>query len=582
MIEGRAFFFACTGFCVFLLISNTAPAAATTVVVPGDYATIQGAVDSSSADTIQVKNGDFAEWLVVNRSVTLEADPRSGESFPAFPSVLGLTQHASRLRCSGFRFRGPVEVSSTDERTFESCRFDAGLVISPASGGFTLLRGCLVFGGAITSGMNVAIHGCSFIGGGLTTSAEFWFDVRGNYVAGPATVGIQAASGGAGGSISDNLIEGTTDGLVYVPNFYLNPSISRNEVRDCSGTAYRVQGSTFRGRAYLSDNWARRCGGNGIEASGPLEQLTLSGNHVDTVGGHGILIGPVSTPTATYLMSNTVNHAGRNGLMYTRASGSPDDILSISDNGIFDAGGDGIRAVQPWRIERNVVGRSGGTGVVVDTTRTLGWLTLRSNTAYLNTGSGFRVRGSHADSLDHNLASSNLRYGLEWTSAEQPAIGCNDWYGNPLGPTLGISLSSTDLEINPLFCDLAQDSVTLSAVSLLADAPNCGLIGALGVGCSYPATVEQAPTLARPGLSAVPQPTRGVVRFAWRKLAQPARLEIYDAAGARYWRSDVAPGQQELRWEATDQFGRPLAAGVYFVRLVGPSLDERQRIVLVR
>jgi len=84
------------------------------------------------------------------------------------------------------------------------------------------------------------------------------------------------------------------------------------------------------------------------------------------------------------------------------------------------------------------------------------------------------------------------------------------------------------------------------------------------------------------GLSVVPQPNRGLVRFAWRGLPQPARLEIYDAAGARHWRADMAPGQQELRWSGTDQSGRPLPAGVYFVRLVGPSLDEKKRLVLVR
>lgn len=576
------------GLGVLLLIGNPVRVAAATVVVPGDYATIQGAIDSSTADVVQIKDGDYAERLVVGRSVTLE--PRASESSASpesFPSVLGLSLSSGSspmsLTCLGIRFRGAVVLSPppVPNVSWQSCRFDSGLIVASSSTAVLRLGNCVVLGGAALNGMSVRIRQCVFIGG-LTVSAEGLYDVRGNYVAGPAAVGIQATSYDAGGTIEDNLIVGTQDGLVSTSSTSSFPSISRNEVRDCSGTAYRVSGGNGPvGPLRIVDNRAHNCGGNGIEVSARGSSIHVAGNLIDSVGGQGILL-PTFPALSVALVSNTVIHAGKCGIASSGMPSYEGAPLTVSDNRVIDAGADGLRVVAPSLLERNVVGRCAGAGIVVDTARVSGGMVVRSNTVYLNTGSGLRLHGSVADSVHRNIASANSSYGLEWTSAVQPAVFCNDWYGNSLSPTLGVSLGATDLQLSPLFCDLPRDVVTLSAVSALADAPGCGLIGALGMGCSYPAVVEEGPALQRRGLNVMPQPSRGVVRFAWRELSQPTSLEIYDVAGARHWRSDVAPGQQEFCWSGTDRSGRPLPAGVYFVRLVGPSLDEKQRLVLVR
>ncbi len=209
-------------------------------------------------------------------------------------------------------------------------------------------------------------------------------------------------------------------------------------------------------------------------------------------------------------------------------------------------------------------------------------MVVRSNTAYLNGGSSFRLTGSAVDSVDHNIAYGAVAYGFDWTGVGQPVLGCNDWYGNLLGPTHGVAPAATDLQLNPLFCDLPQDFVTLSAVSALADAPGCGLIGALGVGCAYPSAVIPGPEQARIGLRVTPQPAGGRLQFSWRRLGRPGIVEIFDATGARRWRADVGPEQETLGWDGTDRSGRALPAGIYFARLAGPSFEERARIVLVR
>ncbi len=556
---------------------------AVTVVVPDDYATIQGAIDSTTADVIQVRDGDYPERLVVDRYLTLQEYPVTGQTHQAFPSIQGLHIEQGDVTCHGFRFRGGVTLRYPDHVWFESCRFDSGLVTLPYAATYPTLRGCLIFGGAAIVGIGVAIYDCSFIGGGLTVVAEGVFDIRGNYFAGPAAAGLQATSADANGWISDNLVVGTTDGIVLTPAG-TNPIISRNEVRDCSGSAYRVvlRPSGYSGSVALLDNRARHCGGSGIEFAASVTYLQLRRNQIDSVGSHGILVARNASSALAYVDSNVVLHAGGCGVAYTNATTSEGDILLVRGNAVIGAALDGLRLKAPWVVERNVVGRCGGTGVVVDTVRTSGGMAVRSNTVYLNDGAGFRLTGSAADSVEHNLAYGSGGYGLQWTGSGAPLLGCNDWYGNLQGSTSGVAPAATDLQLNPLFCDLPQDSVTLSAVSALVDVPGCGLIGALGVGCSYPSAVSPPTFPYAAGLRVMPQPAGGRVQFSWRRLGQPATVEIYDATGARRWRAQVGPEQEELRWDGTDKSGRMLPAGVYFALLTGPSFHERARVVLVR
>jgi hypothetical protein len=567
-----------------MLTLVTAPSHATTVVVPDQYATIQAAIDQSPADTILVKDGDYPEVLEVARSVTLRAwTSASFYALRAMPQIRGLHISYASVTCSGLQFRGSVwQTGSPSWLKFEACRLDSGYASTVSSAGITKLYGCLVFGAASFSGSSVEILGCSFIGGGVTATSEGDFRVRGNYITGPAAIGLAIYAREASGSISDNIVTGATEGIFYRPGGGPEPVFSGNEVRDCASNGYRMASVGGGGGApYVAfvQNHARRCGGNGFDMGGRYGTLAMQGNTADSVGGAGILVRtPGFFPAILTMTGNEVRLAQGNGIDV----GTNVWQGSLTGNRVLACGGSGIRVQSGLQVTGNVAGRCGGHGLVAETGS---GFVLSSNTTYHNAGSGIAVQFASADSLHHNIAYLDERYGLEVLGGTAPVLGCNDWNGNWLGATFGTAPAATDLAVSPLFCDWVNDDVTLSSVSaLVAPANGCGRIGALGVGCDYPATANVAGGPPRSGfaLSVSPQPAGGRVRFGWAPQAAPVRLEVFDAHGARRWSRTCPAGTTSLLWQGDDDDGRALPAGVYFVRAGGDGQPQRARVVLVR
>ncbi|MFH1681566.1 MAG: right-handed parallel beta-helix repeat-containing protein [Candidatus Eisenbacteria bacterium] len=82
----------------------------------------------------------------------------------------------------------------------------------------------------------------------------------------------------------------------------------------------------------------------------------------------------------------------------------------------------------------------------------------------------------------------------------EPVLTCCDLHGNPGGDWIGLIADQYGVEGNisadPLFCDPHAGDLTLAASSPCLpgnhpDGHDCGLIGALGHGCSGPISVEQ-------------------------------------------------------------------------------------------
>ena len=74
------------------------------------------------------------------------------------------------------------------------------------------------------------------------------------------------------------------------------------------------------------------------------------------------------------------------------------------------------------------------------------------------------------------------------------------------------------------------------------------------------------------------------IRFALER-EQPVMLGVYDLAGRLVKRLVDGPlpaGDHTLRWEGTDQSGRPAAAGIYQYSLRASGRIESGRMVLVR
>ncbi|MCA9751487.1 MAG: T9SS type A sorting domain-containing protein [Gemmatimonadetes bacterium] len=91
-----------------------------------------------------------------------------------------------------------------------------------------------------------------------------------------------------------------------------------------------------------------------------------------------------------------------------------------------------------------------------------------------------------------------------------------------------------------------------------------------------------APTLAPP----FPNPFRAstALRFGLTR-AGSASLSVFDAAGRRVrslGESSLTAGEHELVWDGRDAAGRPVAAGVYFLRLATPEREDVQRVVRLR
>ncbi len=539
---------------LLLLAGHVRPALA--VDVPGDYPSIQAALDAGATE-ILVAEGTYHETLLVTHDVTLLPAPPASWSDPIpVPKVDGMllqqTWELDNVYVRGFHFTGPVLLNDFEvNATIESCRLDGGFA-TPSSPVFVHLniRNCVILGDLFSHAYWPQITNNVVVGGGITAWSNGGGSVNGNVIIGPAAVGIGTPSGDVGTSVYNNIIRNVQDGIVARLG-----GADSNLVEDCAGTAYTAIGS-----ASFYHNVARRCGGNGITLAG---SGTAVGNTVESVGLDGIHVSSSFAP----VRDNIVSHSGNHGIFATAGA-------AIHGNRVLSAGGDGIHAEHGDGAWGNVVGRCAGTGIVSPD--------LHHNTSYLNGGSGYRATDGYLDSLTHNIAYGNKGFGLVWAGSGSPVLACNDWYGNTAGDVSGTNPGETDKYDYPLFCDLAQDDASLSAVSPLLDSADCGLIGALGQGCTEPAAVPPpAATLAPMSFTAMPNPAKGAVWFAWPGTNGAGRMEVYDVTGAVRWSRDLDGGLASLSWDAKDHQGQRLPAGVYYARLNSAGTVATARFVLV-
>lgn len=60
------------------------------------------------------------------------------------------------------------------------------------------------------------------------------------------------------------------------------------------------------------------------------------------------------------------------------------------------------------------------------------------------------------------------------------------------------------------------------------------------------------------------------------------RLAIFDIRGRRVRQFELQPEQRVLSWDGYDQRGKPLPAGVYFLRLAGAGYETQHKLTLLR
>ena len=119
-----------------------------------------------------------------------------------------------------------------------------------------------------------------------------------------------------------------------------------------------------------------------------------------------------------------------------------------------------------------------------------GRITIEENTfvasrlIHAGGGSAIQTSGENGSVIRHNvIAGSSGGPAVECGSGI--TLSCNVFWSNADGDVDGCVLSSTDLIADPQFCDPASDNyyVSQSSPCVPENNPNCGPIGAFGVGC---------------------------------------------------------------------------------------------------
>lgn len=95
-----------------------------------------------------------------------------------------------------------------------------------------------------------------------------------------------------------------------------------------------------------------------------------------------------------------------------------------------------------------------------------------------------------------------------------------------------------------------------------------------------------APVLGAAGdaaLRVVPSVTQDGARVEWANpLSRATRLSFFDIQGRRVAALPVAAGMRSVAWDGRGRDGRPLPAGVYFVRAEGGAASGAARVVKLR
>jgi hypothetical protein len=510
-----------------VLLGCAATVLATTVVVPDDFATIQQAIDSG-AGTVEIRAGLYDERLILDRPVNLVAKIGTyGTATPYF--------NLPRIRSA---FVGHVTSDYEAPNRIDGIWFLGDVTTRTGySGDFAMaFFGCR-FDSGMTSNAWGASHlryqACTFFAG-LDISTYSYEVVGSTFV----HCGLRAFYDGYG-LVEGNVVLGPTPVGMYLYDSAGALLIEDNHV-DGAGVGFSVQGG------HLERNTARNCLEQGFLLTGDAHTyVNCAGNRALACGGSGFRI------------------EGANGRIVGNVAGR--------------CGGPGFEFAPPLAQRSPAVAFRGDR-------------IIRGNASYMNHGAGFQLTTSAyspSDSLDHNIGFGGEGFGLELVGTESVPYGCNDWYRNAAGDVNGGVPDPSDLAVDPMFCNIAADSVTLRSTSPLVDVPGCGRIGADSVGCVDGTTGTRTPggppaeaanlrlELSPPS----PNPTGHATRLSFSlPSAMLVRLSILDVQGreiARLLDGEQAAGRHEIAWTGA-------RAGAYFVRLEAGNNQLVRRAFVLR
>jgi len=414
---------------------------ASTVIVPDDFGSIQAAI-ASGTDTVLVREGTYPETPEADRGVTLRGISA------VRPRLAGLrisnpNGHLSRLwNVSRVDFYGRVEIATNNfaarltQMDFTECALDSGLqhVVSTDPHDILTLSftGCRLSGKCDARATNVFMASDT-IDVGVSWGVVDTLRVAHCWFRGGPEIALDVIGDGLAGVIANNLFTG------YATGIYANDldefTIASNTITNMSATGINL----VSGRAIvLHDNYLTDCG---------------SGIRCD---------------------QNPAN---------------------VYDNTVIRSSGTGIWFLQPdvLTAERNIVIDSGEAAIAVLVSNSAN-LIFRRNTLVNARTAGIDLLASVNNNLvvENNIIVGSEGWGMQIPLAQAATtLHCNDWFENANGAVLGASPGTTDLYMDPMFCNIDSADVALNVDSPLLDQPACGLIGAKDKGCGVTATLLQ-------------------------------------------------------------------------------------------
>ena len=396
-----------------------------TLAVPGQYATIQAAIDAAkSGDTVKVGAGTFRERIVFKAGVRLAgagvdattvSSGGDGECLHALKcasgTITGITfEHSSPNPANVIDYVVWLEGSAVRMR---DCRVrNSGSVGVQCDGGDTsVVEDCEVTG----------CHSLGLRAMGEGSTPTF----RGNHVHHNGRTGITFAKGAAGVA-ENNTAEANTEFGFTVIDADTAPTLTGNTARrnTMSGFTYQLGGGGTAENNTVEDN---KEGGFRLADKGTAP--TISNNQVRGSGLSGFIF---IDGAAGVVADNTIEENTGSGALLKGGGTAPvltnNRLTGNKLNGIFFSEGAGGTA------KGNTITGNGEAGVSVYGKGTAP--TLQENQVSNNTGDGIQVRDGAGGTLEGNTCTNNTLHGIGvYGAGTSPTLGTNKTENNPKGNT---------------------------------------------------------------------------------------------------------------------------------------------------
>jgi predicted outer membrane repeat protein len=378
-----------------------------------------------------------------------------------------------------------------------------------------------------------------------------------------------------GGGIYIDSVNSTLKNLVVIGN----TANSNGGGIHVAGSGWTSMSSPRLENLIIMGNSANSGGGIScwIYSSPSLENVTIRGNTAESYGG-GILSWESNPSLENVTISgNTAGSSGGGGI-YSYSSGISLGNVNISDNSTSGPGG-GIYYNQSNSNLTNVTisgnsatGEDGFGGAIYHTT--VSYSTLLNCILWNNSPQEIYFSGE-----------------IEWNSGSSTAAYCDiqDGEDGIITNNNGtVTWEEGNIDTNPLFCNPDSGDFTLAENSpCVSSGENGANMGALDVGCEAILSIEKDVLPLQFVLyQNYPNPFNPVTTLRYN-LPEDAmvNLTIYDMMGRQVSTlvsSEQSAGYKSVQWNAVNDAGAPVSAGLYLYRIRTGKFVKTHKMVLLK